>query len=223
MLVSSTSPLSTTTAWLPTLTAYSTPTLQLAALPRHLRDTRQPLAFFSRKLLSAEPRYSTFNTVLLAFRYAVRHFRHLIEGTSFSIQTDHLPLVHAFNKKPAPALPDNSVICLRLQNSTILVHGTASRYTTCLSPLCRPSSPLVSSSAPSTHLQTTFSTELLAIVPFNDIASISSWTSAPAVLALGFLFSSVDTSSAIFSDRTDCHRHQSLRHQYWQSLQSSLF
>ena len=164
MLVSPTSTPSTTTVWLPALTAYSTPTLPPAALPRHLRDARQPLAFFSRKLSSAESRYSTFNMVLLAFHYAVRHFRHLIEGTSFSLQTDHLPLVHAFNKKPGP--------CSARQ-------------------LC--------------HLSAT--SEFNHPRPWHSI-SINDMTisTMSAILALGFLFSSVDTSSNHFFDRTACHR-----------------
>ena len=62
----------------------------------------QPLAFFSRKLSPAESRYSTFDRELLAMYSSVRHFRHFLQGASFTIQTDHLPLVHAFTKKSDP-------------------------------------------------------------------------------------------------------------------------
>ena len=70
-----------------------------AVLEQVLHGTKQPLTFFSKKLLPTESRYSTFNRELLAVYTAVRHFRHLIKGSSFTIHTDHLPLVHAFTKK----------------------------------------------------------------------------------------------------------------------------
>ena len=62
----------------------------------------QPLAFFSKKLSPAETRYSTFDRELLAVYSSVRHFRHFLHGASFTIHTDHLPLVHAFTKKSDP-------------------------------------------------------------------------------------------------------------------------
>ena len=61
-----------------------------------------PLAFFSRKLSPTEARYSTFDRELLAVHLAVRHFRHLLEGSSFKVFTDHMPLVHAFSKQSDP-------------------------------------------------------------------------------------------------------------------------
>ena len=71
-------------------------------LEQRLHGHPQPLAFFSRKLSPAETRYSTFDRELLAVYSSVRHFRHFLHGTSFTIQTDHLPLVHAFTKKSDP-------------------------------------------------------------------------------------------------------------------------
>ena len=73
-----------------------------AVLEQVLHGAKQPLVFFSRKLSPTESRYSTFDRELLAVYTAVRHFRHLIEGSSFTIQTDHLPLIHAFTKKSDP-------------------------------------------------------------------------------------------------------------------------
>ena len=60
-----------------------------AVLKQVLHGAKQPLAFFSRKLLPTESRYSTFDRELLAVYTAIRH---LVEGSSFTIQTDHLPL-----------------------------------------------------------------------------------------------------------------------------------
>lgn len=54
-----------------------------------------PIAFFSRKLTSAEQKYSAFDRELLAAYQAVRHFRYLIEGKTFTLYTDHKPLTFA--------------------------------------------------------------------------------------------------------------------------------
>ena len=58
--------------------------------------TWRPIAFFSRKLSSAERKYSAFDCELLAIYLAVKHFRHYLEGRAFRIYTDHKPLTFAF-------------------------------------------------------------------------------------------------------------------------------
>ncbi|CAM1310666.1 Uncharacterised protein r2_g2090 [Pycnogonum litorale] len=69
-----------------------------AVVEQVVNGARQPLGFFSRKLRPPEVKYSTFDRELLAVYLAVRHFRHILEGTPFTIRTDHRPLVHAFSK-----------------------------------------------------------------------------------------------------------------------------
>ncbi|BHF62249.1 hypothetical protein SprV_0200523000 [Sparganum proliferum] len=66
-----------------------------AVLQQHLAGSTQPLAFFSKKLLPAETRYSTFGRELLAIYLAVKHFRHFLEGCDFTVFTDHKPLTFA--------------------------------------------------------------------------------------------------------------------------------
>ena len=56
------------------------------------------MSFFSRKLLPAEKKYSTFDKELLAMYLAVKKFRYFIEGRKFAIFTDHKPLTFVFNK-----------------------------------------------------------------------------------------------------------------------------
>ncbi|BHF68522.1 hypothetical protein SprV_0301155800 [Sparganum proliferum] len=51
-----------------------------AALQHHLAGLTRPLAFFSKKRLPAETRYSTFGRKLLTIYLAVKHFRHFLEG-----------------------------------------------------------------------------------------------------------------------------------------------
>ncbi|XP_066968104.1 uncharacterized protein [Macrobrachium rosenbergii] len=64
-----------------------------------MSGTPQPIAFFSRRLSRpTESHYGTFDWELFAVYQAVRHFKFLLEGTPFTIWTDHQPLVHAFMK-----------------------------------------------------------------------------------------------------------------------------
>ena len=57
-----------------------------------------PIAFFSRKLRPAERKYSAFDKELLAAYLSVKHFKHWLDGTSFTLRTDHRPLTAAFTK-----------------------------------------------------------------------------------------------------------------------------
>nr|VZI01415.1 unnamed protein product [Spirometra erinaceieuropaei] len=66
-----------------------------AALQQHLAGSTQPLAFFSKKLLPAETRFSTFGRELLAIYLAVKHFRNFLEVRDFTVFTDHKPLTFA--------------------------------------------------------------------------------------------------------------------------------
>ena len=52
----------------------------------------QPLSFFSKKLFPAETRYSAFDRELLAIYGTIRHFRHILEGRNFFVNTEHKPL-----------------------------------------------------------------------------------------------------------------------------------
>jgi len=63
----------------------------------------QPLAFFSRKLSTAETRYSAFDRELLAAFAAVKHFRFVLEGRKFTLLTDHKPLTLAMHRVSPPA------------------------------------------------------------------------------------------------------------------------
>ena len=54
---------------------------------------KKPLGFFSRKFSAVQQKYSTFDRELLAIKEAIAFFRHLVEGRSFKIFTDHKPLV----------------------------------------------------------------------------------------------------------------------------------
>lgn len=76
-----------------------------AVLQQWVHGAWEPLAFFSKKLSSAERKYSTYDRELLAIYLAVRHFRHMVEARHFKIFTDHKPIIYAFRTKDSQVTP----------------------------------------------------------------------------------------------------------------------
>lgn len=76
-----------------------------AVLQQKVDSSWQPLSFFSRKLNEAQKKYSTYDRELYAAYAAVKQFRHTIEGRSFTLFTDHKPLIYAFNQNLNKASP----------------------------------------------------------------------------------------------------------------------
>ena len=62
----------------------------------------KPLAFFSKKLNPTQLKYSTFDRELLAVFLSIRHFRFMLEGRSFTLLTDHKPIISALKRVSAP-------------------------------------------------------------------------------------------------------------------------
>jgi cleavage and polyadenylation specificity factor subunit 1 len=62
----------------------------------------RPLGFFSRKLEVAQAKWSAFDRELCACVEGIRHFRFILEGRSFTIYTDHKPLVGALVRVSDP-------------------------------------------------------------------------------------------------------------------------
>ncbi|GBO27271.1 Transposon Ty3-I Gag-Pol polyprotein [Araneus ventricosus] len=62
-------------------------------------DFWKPLGFFSRKLSTSEQKYSAYDRELLAIFASIKYFRYLLEGTKFTILTDHKPITYAFSQK----------------------------------------------------------------------------------------------------------------------------
>ena len=73
-----------------------------AVLQQRTRGSWFPLSFYSRKLNDAERKYSTFDRELLAAYSAIRHFRFMLEGRSFTLYTDHKPLTFAISRTSPP-------------------------------------------------------------------------------------------------------------------------
>ena len=70
-----------------------------ASLEQLLDDTWKPLAFFSRKFSNAQRIYSAYDRELTAIYEAIRHFRYFLEGQTFTIVTDHKPLIYMFSQR----------------------------------------------------------------------------------------------------------------------------
>ena len=70
-----------------------------AVLQQQIDSVWCPISYFSRKLRSAERRYSTFDRELLAIYLAIRHFRHFVEGSQFHVLTDHKSLTFALSSQ----------------------------------------------------------------------------------------------------------------------------
>jgi transposase InsO family protein len=70
-----------------------------AVLQQRVKNTWQPLAFFSKKFNSAQQKYSAYDRELLAIYEDVKHFRHMLEARYFTVFTDHKPITYAFQQK----------------------------------------------------------------------------------------------------------------------------
>jgi RNase H-like domain found in reverse transcriptase/Reverse transcriptase (RNA-dependent DNA polymerase)/Integrase zinc binding domain/Integrase core domain len=76
-----------------------------AALQQSTSKGWEPLAFFSRKLNTAQRNYGAYDRELLAVYEAIRYFRHMVEARVFTIYTDHKPLIFAFKQKSDKCSP----------------------------------------------------------------------------------------------------------------------
>lgn len=68
-------------------------------------DIWQPLAFFSKKLNTAQQKYSTYDRELYSIYSAIKHFRYILEGQVFTIFTDQKPLTTVFQQSNEKATP----------------------------------------------------------------------------------------------------------------------
>jgi hypothetical protein len=62
----------------------------------------RPLSFFSKKLDTAQLKYSVFDRELLAAYLSFRHFRYMLDGRKFHILSDHKPLTQALHRVSDP-------------------------------------------------------------------------------------------------------------------------
>ena len=59
-----------------------------AELAQYYKEEWHPISFFSKKFTKAQKNYSTYERELQAVFYAVKCFKHHLEGRTFHIYTD---------------------------------------------------------------------------------------------------------------------------------------
>ena len=70
-----------------------------AVLMQRHGGSLKPIGYFSKKLKPVEQRYSTTDREALGIILACRRFHHFLWGVTFTIHTDHQPLVSVFRRK----------------------------------------------------------------------------------------------------------------------------
>jgi hypothetical protein len=65
-----------------------------AVLLQYYDDVPHPVAYASRKLLSAEKRYSTIERECLAIIYGIDKYKYYLVGQEFILEVDHKPLIY---------------------------------------------------------------------------------------------------------------------------------
>ena len=95
-----------------------------AALLQECDGINRPVAYFSRKLNSAEINYTVTEREALAIVAAVKHFSHYIFGYKCQIFTDHAPLRFLFeNKATVPRITRWAVLLSQFDFEIIYVSG----------------------------------------------------------------------------------------------------
>lgn len=69
-----------------------------AELQQTINDTKEPPAFFLKKISLADAKYSAFDRELLAIYLDIEHFRFMIEAHVFTVFTDHEPVTFALQQ-----------------------------------------------------------------------------------------------------------------------------
>jgi hypothetical protein len=69
---------------------------------RHVGSACEPLGFFSRKLNTAQSKYSAFDRELWAVFSGLRFFHFMLEGREFTVYTDHKLLTSALKRVSEP-------------------------------------------------------------------------------------------------------------------------
>lgn len=76
-----------------------------AVIQQKIEDSWQPLAFYSKKLSTAQQKYSPYDRELLAIYNAIKYFKHMLEAQVFTVFTDHKPICFAFTTKKSNCSP----------------------------------------------------------------------------------------------------------------------
>ncbi|CAF4579277.1 unnamed protein product, partial [Didymodactylos carnosus] len=82
----------------------------------------QPIVYISKKLSSAQRKYSTIEQECLAIIHCVKQLKHYLDGREFTIETDHCPLCNLHVKQSSNARIDRWSMELSAYNIIQLKH-----------------------------------------------------------------------------------------------------
>ncbi|XP_034549867.1 uncharacterized protein K02A2.6-like [Notolabrus celidotus] len=146
--------------------------------------SEKPIAFASRTLTAAEKGYSQIDKEGLAIVFAVKRFHQYLYGRSFTIYTDHKPLMSLFSETScipsmASARIQRWALTLSAYQYTIIYKpGKDNANADALSRLPLPETPVSTYVPP----ETVFSLEMLSETPVKA-AQIKQWTERDPVLS----------------------------------------
>ena len=108
----------------------------------------EPLGFFSAKLQKGQRDWPPFDRELLAAFKAIRHFRHMVEGRTFTLYTDHESLIPALHKKTDPLTPRQTYQLSNIAEFTTDIRYLEGKANTVADALSRPNGEDENSQAP---------------------------------------------------------------------------
>ena len=76
-----------------------------ASVQQLVKGSWQPLGFFSKKLSLSQLTWSAYDGELLAAYELIRKFRYMLEGSTFTLYTDHKTFTFVLRQKPEKASP----------------------------------------------------------------------------------------------------------------------
>ena len=122
-------------------------------------DGWEPLSFFSAKLLPNQQLWPPFDRELLAAFRSIRHFRHMVEGRSFILYTDHQSLVPSLRKVSEPQTARQTYQLAGIAEFTTDIRYLEGKANSVADALSRPNA-LSSSSATASRSSSTASSSL---------------------------------------------------------------
>ena len=84
------------------------------------KGEEHPIAYASKKMLASEKNYSAIEWEALAIVKGIKHFRTSLEGSTFTVQTNHNPLNHLGNIKDSNGRLARWVLSLQTYDFTIV-------------------------------------------------------------------------------------------------------
>ena len=87
------------------------------ALAATLNQNGRPVAFFSRTLQGSELKHSAVEKESQAIVESIRHWRHFLTGSHFTLKTDQKSVSYMFNQRQKGKIKNDKIMCWRIELS----------------------------------------------------------------------------------------------------------